>query len=45
MALSNQTKRRMVLALADKDAANEVLGSLGVYGAWHDELCIFITTS
>lgn len=34
MALSNQGKRRLSTALGDKDTANAVLGSLGVYGGF-----------
>jgi hypothetical protein len=34
MALSNQTKRRTVIALADRTAGNEVIGAIGVYGGF-----------
>jgi hypothetical protein len=34
MALSNQTKRRVVIALADRTAGNEVIGAIGVYGGF-----------
>ena len=34
MALSNQTKRRIVIALADRTSGNEVIGAIGVYGGF-----------
>ncbi|CAM6004815.1 unnamed protein product [Sphagnum balticum] len=34
MALSNGTKRRMVIALADRNAGNEVIGAVGLYGGF-----------